>query len=87
MNVSFNPSVNFKSADTNLIAEALKEMQQRQNQTVTISKQSGPEIRYPDSWIPKDEFEKRKTADFEKVKIKLMNYSLLLKKVKALIQF
>ena len=84
MNVSFNPSVNFKSADTNLIAEALKEMQQRQNQTVTIPKQSGPEIRYPDSWIPKDEFEKRKAADFEKVKNKIDELQLAFEEGKSI---
>ncbi len=84
MNVSFNPSVNFKSADTNLISQAVKGMQQRQNQTVTVPKQSEPEIRYPDSWVHKDNFEKRNSADFEKVKNKIDELQLAFEEGKSI---
>lgn len=59
MNVTFNPSVNFKS-DSNLIAEAAKRMQQDNNQKV-IKRPDIPElqttVRFPDSWGPNKRME------------------------------
>lgn len=69
MNVTFNPSVNFKS-EGNLIAEAARKIQQEQNQPKVIhrpdiSELSSP-VRYPDSWVPREEREQKNAESIEK---------------------
>ena len=74
MNVTFNPSVNFKS-DSNLIAEAARRMQQDNNQKV-IKRPDIPElqttVRFPDSWGPNKHMEEIEN------KVKLEKEKLLL---------
>ena len=70
MNVTFNPSVNFKS-DSNLIAEATKRIQQGQQQSQSIQIPDIPElsspVRYPDSWVTREEQEKKNAESLGKM--------------------
>lgn len=91
MNVTFNPSVNFKS-DTNLIAEAARRMKQEQGEQKRIVSHipaDSYEVRFPDSWETQTEHTARIKNEQDVMKNRLDSLNQALKdgeKVETMLQ-